>query len=175
MTHFRKYGLGLGLAVGLLVGLVLGGLWPHAPIHATATDRSEDYALATGFVDQENEAVFYLDYLTGKLTGAVLSRKSLTFQATFFADVGKDLEGASVQMPQKPNFLMVTGTTNLVNTGRPTLGNTIVYVLETNTGVILAYAVPWQRELFSADKPFYMQPMQLRARQQFGSTLLRQE
>jgi len=183
MTHFRKYGLAAGLAIGLVIGLVLGGMWPHTPIHASATDRIEQYAIATGFIDPETEGVFYLDYLTGNLNAAVLSRKSPAFQAKYTANVHADLKNAiayaaqsgnEIQVPQSPNYLMVTGSANLTNVGRTIFGNTVVYVAETNTGIVLAYAVPWSREFHNADKPVAGQLM-LRAGEQFSAALLRTE
>ena len=184
MVRNRTYGWGLGLGIGLVVGLVLGGLWPDTPIHASATDRVENFAIATGFVDQDTEAVFYLDYLTGNLNAAVLSRKSSAFQSHFTTNVHADLKkviafnaangGAAVQVPQSPNYLMVTGTANLTNQGGVIYGNTVVYVAETNTGMVMAYAVPWAREAYSADKPWQAQLI-LKAGEQFSAAMLRPE
>lgn len=182
MARNRTYGWGLGLAIGLVVGLVLGGFWPQSPIHASATDRVENFAIATGFVDAETEAVFYLDYLTGNLNAAVLSRKSPAFQSQFTTNVHADLKkviafsagGGAVQVPQSPNYLMVTGTANLTNQGGMYFGKTVVYVAETNTGIVMAYAVPWSRESYSADKPFTAQLI-LKAGQQFSAAMLRPE
>ena len=83
MTSLRKYGWTVGVVIGLLAGLMIAGLWPDTPLHAVATDRSESFALATGFVDQDAEAVFYLDSLTGTLRAAVLSNRTQGFQAMF--------------------------------------------------------------------------------------------
>ena len=55
-------------------GLVLSGLWPQTPLHATATDRSDTFAIATGAVDDDTEAVYFLDFLTGDLRAVVLGR-----------------------------------------------------------------------------------------------------
>ncbi len=180
MARYRTYGWGLGLAIGLVVGLVLGGLWPQSPIHASATDRVQNFAIATGFVDPETEAVFYLDYLTGNLNAAVLSRMSPAFQSRFNANVLADLQrviaatGGGSQMPQSPNFLMVTGTVKIPTKGNPTIGNTAVYVAETNTGIVMAYVIPWQREYFNADKPYAGQ-LVLRAGEYLSKPMLRPE
>src|SRR5437763_1827334 len=55
----------------LLVGIVLGGFLPHIPLHAVATDRAETYLMATGLLDTDVEAVYFLDCLTGDLFAAV--------------------------------------------------------------------------------------------------------
>ncbi len=177
MARHRKYGWGLGLAIGLVVGLALGGFWPQSPIHASATDRVENFAIATGFVAEGTEAVFYLDYLTGNLSGAVPSRRSKGFQAMFGTNVHADLKTALAgsPVPQSPNYLMVTGTANLANQGGGlTFGNTMVFVAETNTGVVMAYAVPWSREAHSANKPFQAQLIPW-AGKQFGAAMIRTE
>ncbi len=176
MARYRTYGWGVGLATGLIIGLILGGFWPHVPLHASATDRVENFAIATGFMDAETEAVFYLDYLTGNLNAAVPSRKSQAFQAFFTTNVHADLQtalsAAGVQAPQSPKYLLVTGTANMVNRGNTYFGKTIVYVAETNTGMVLAYAVPWSREAYSADK-LYQGRLIPWASQQFSAAMLR--
>ncbi len=178
MARYRTYGWGLGLAIGLIVGLVLGGLWPQTPLHASATDRVENFAIATGFVDADTEAVFYLDYLTGNLIGAVPSRRTKGFQSAFSTNVHADLQTAlaasGTQAPQKPNYLMVTGTANLTNQSGMYFGSTMIYVAETNTGVVMAYAVPWSREAYSANKLFQAKLIPW-AGQQFGAAMLRPE
>ncbi len=54
----------------LLIGIVLGGFLPHIPLHAVATDRGETYIIATGLLDTDVEAVYFLDCLTGDLFAA---------------------------------------------------------------------------------------------------------
>jgi hypothetical protein len=178
MASIRRCGWGLGLAIGLVVGLTLGGFWPHTPIHASATDRVENFAIATGFVSEEIEAVFYLDYLTGNLNVAVPSRQMPRFQSFFTTNVHADLKQAlaasGVPAPQSPKYLMVTGTANLQPKGRNYFGNTVVYVAETNTGMVLAYAVPWSREAYSADKLFQGRLIPWASRQ-FSAAMLRPE
>ncbi len=179
MARYRTYGWGVGLTTGLVIGLVLGGLWPDTPLHASATDRVENFAVATGFVAEGVEAVFYLDYLTGNLTGAVPSRRMKGFQAAFSTNVHEDLKQALATtgspVPQSPSYLMVTGTIDLANQGGGVFfGNTMIYVAETNTGVVMAYAVPWSREAHSGNK-FFSAKLIPWAGQQFGAAMLRPE
>ena len=58
MDYVRRHRWYAGLAIGLVLGLIAGGLWPDAPLHATCTDRVDNFAIATGFVDDDIEAVF---------------------------------------------------------------------------------------------------------------------
>ena len=160
----------VGLTLGMLTGLILGGLWPTTPLHAVATDRAEGFCMATGFVDDSLEAVFILDSRVGSLRGAVLSNQTPGLQARYAANVLADLarsvgelnvriqqenvarkkEGIpprpEVLLPQSPHFMMVTGATDIRRgAAREQPGQSVVYVAETTTGVVLAYAIPWSR------------------------------
>ncbi len=135
------------LAIGLVLGLMLGGWMPNTPLHATATDRYDTFAVATGFVDEGVEAIFFLDFLTGDLRAAVLNRGG-TFSAFYHYNILNDM---GVQQGKNPRFLMVTGLNN-INRGaarmRPSLS--IVYIAEINSGTVAAYAIPWARESWTA-------------------------
>ena len=52
----------LGVLVGLAVGLNVRGIWPNVPLHAVATDAAENFAIATGPVDDRTEAIYVLDF-----------------------------------------------------------------------------------------------------------------
>jgi hypothetical protein len=131
------------LGAGLVAGLALGGFFTRSPMHAVATDHSENFTIATGAVDDELEAVFVLDFLSGSLKAAVLSTSTGRFTSMYETNVMNDL---GVNSAQNPKFLMVTGTAGLRKTGaniQP--GNAVVYVTEVTTGRVAAYAVPWTR------------------------------
>ncbi len=185
MTSLRKYGWTVGVVIGLLAGLMIAGLWPDTPLHAVATDRSDSFALATGFVDQDVEAVYYLDSLTGTLRAAVLSNRTQRFQAMFETNIHADLAkviqaksarggGTGVQMPQNPNYIMVTGMADIRRSAGQRLrpGQSVLYVAETNTGIVLAYVVPWSAERHSADQP-QIDKLQLWAGDQFSTAVIR--
>jgi lysophospholipase L1-like esterase len=169
-------------------------------LHATATDRVQNFAIATGPVDEDMEAVFFLDFLTGTLKAAVLSRDSRTpqFRARYEANINADLartitflnggRGAGgggrkghaaaagqIQIPQSPNYLMVTGGVNLqanASAGRTPPGRCAVYVAETNTGIVMAYLVPWSTQDASANRTFAA-PLVLWTADQFTSAVIR--
>ena len=180
MGYLRKHGWPVGLTLGVAVGLMIGGLWPDTPLHAVATDREEGYALATGFVDEGVEAVYYLDFLTGSLRAAVLSKDTNGFQAFFEANIHADMaaamSGSGVQVPTKPRYMMVTGAVDLrrVVGQRNTPGSSAVYVAEANTGFVLAYVVPWSKELHSANR-IHSAPLVVWAGGQFSSAMIRPE
>ncbi|MGW8258260.1 MAG: hypothetical protein ACWGMZ_12295 [Thermoguttaceae bacterium] len=135
----------------LLLGLCLGGVLPHTPLHAVATDRSESYLIATGLLDSDVEAVFLLDCLTGDLTAAVLGKNTGGFTSLFRYNVLKDLQ---VDQSKNPHFLMVTGLVDLRGGYRNNYGGaSVVYVAETTGGRIAAYAVPWDRARWNSHVP----------------------
>ena len=147
---FSYYRLLLPL-VCLLLGICLGGFLPHTPLHAVATDRTETYIIATGLLDTDLEAVFILDCLTGDLTAAVLGKALGGFTALYRYNVLKDFQ---VDPGKNPHFLMVTGLIELRGGGyRAYGGGSVVYVAETTTGKIAAYAVPWDRSRWNSHTP----------------------
>ena len=131
------------VGIGLVIGLAIGGFFTSAPMHAVATDHSENFTIATGALDDELEGVFFLDFLTGSLKAAVLSTSTGRFTSMYETNVMNDL---GVNAAQNPKFLMVTGTAGLRKTGANVQpGNSVVYVTEITTGRVAAYAVPWTR------------------------------
>jgi hypothetical protein len=156
-----------------------GGLWPDTPLHAVASDRAENFILATGPVDSNCEAVYFLDGLSGTLSAGVLSNMGKPFQAFYKASVGADLTtivgnlntgikkanrsarpGAApptpeIQVPQNPHFLMVTGTIDIRRTmgTRMKPGLAVIYVAETNTGIVMAYGLPWDQSKHASNVP----------------------
>lgn len=133
------------LAAGLVVGLIFGGLglgvsW-ETPLHATATDRQENFAVATGWIDQDMEGIFFMDFLTGNLKAAVLNSKAGKFTAFYEQNILADL---GVQPDKNPKFLLVTGGAALPTLpGGKRLGNSVVYVVEVTSGRAVAYGIPW--------------------------------
>ena len=162
------------LGGGLIVGLLLTGFWPDAPLHATATDRTETFAVATGPVDGETEMVIMLDFLTGDMAGRVLGPQSAKFQAFYQTNViaalttvitqinaGKGAGrarkaggGEAIEVPQKPRFLMVTGAVNIRRRGAARPGACAVYVVETTTGIVMAFGFPWAPEVISQGRVY---------------------
>jgi len=188
----------LWLVVGLLAGVVIGRLLPSTPLHAVATDRSENILMATGFVDDQIEAVFFLDSLTGLLRAAVPSlMRASDYQAMWEANPGVDIltaiktvnaaalkmsggKGAgavrpAIQPPQTPRFVMVTGLMDLRAVGSGVrYARCVVHVAEANTGIVLTYALPWSIQYHNSNRPL-RGPMTLWAAQQFTTAVIRPE
>lgn len=157
MKHPYAVG-GVGFALGLLVGLgMLVGSWatvarydvaplpfPETALHAVATDSGETFSMATGYISDGVEGVFFLDFLSGELQCLVLSNGSNQAGGYFKYNVVPDL---GVEQGRKnPRYLMVTGVTGLRGGGgavRP--GDCLVWVADASSGNFAAYAVPWNR------------------------------
>jgi hypothetical protein len=145
MFHTFNYRRLAWLGIGLVSGLILGGIWPESPLHAVATDRYDTFAMATGPVDEDIEAVFFLDFLTGDLQARVLNKQAGKFTAFFGANV---LEALALDPSKNPRYLMVTGIANLRRGGvRLQPSRSVVYVAEITTGNVAAYAIPWDRAM----------------------------
>jgi hypothetical protein len=142
-------GLGIGLAIGMLFALVLAGCWPTAPLHAVATDRTDGFAVATGYCDEAVEAVYFLDFATGDLTAAVVSKQTGRFNAYYTHNVLADLH---INPGKAPRFLLTTGSADLRRTGGKTtqLSRSLVYVAELQSGNVAAYAIPWSSSAWNA-------------------------
>jgi len=193
MGYLLKRSRFVWLAAGLLAGLMLGGLWPHIPLHAVATDRAENITIATGFVDDQVEAIFFLDSLTGTLVGAVPSRQQrlLPFQSMWQANLNADLlvaiqtlgaKGtrrgtgrAALDVPKTPRYMMVTGAFDIRGRGAGEApGRSLVYVVEANTGIVLIYAIPWSPNRHSTGAP-YRATLTLWTADQFATAVIREE
>ncbi len=149
MIAWRKHRVLLALGIGLLGGLVLSGLWPQTPLHATATDRSDTFAIATGEVDYDTEAVYFLDFLTGDLRAVVLGRMNNGFTGLFGINVATDL---TIDTQKNPKFLMVTGKAALRQAGgsRMRPSGAVCYVAEITSGKMAAYVIPWSSSMQAA-------------------------
>ncbi len=197
MGYLRKPSWPIWLAIGLLLGVIMGGLWPDRPLHAVATDRADSFAMATGPVDEDVEAVYFLDFATGTLRAAVLSNQQPRFQALYQANVNIDLAQyvrmrnaglaqmnaqrrkkglpplPQADMPAAPSYMMVTGMADIRRGAaarmRPALSS--VYVAETTTGILLAYIIPWDPGAHAADQ-FVTGPLTPRAIDQFTIALV---
>lgn len=132
------------LVVGACVGAVLTSAWlgfgRGVTVQATATDGVDNFAIATGFVDDGVEALYFLDFLTGDLSAVVISRRNGNFDARYEYNVQADF-GATTQ---NPKYLMVTGIAALPRGRRNTqLGKSLIYIAEATSGQVYAYALPW--------------------------------
>jgi hypothetical protein len=142
------------LVVGMAIGAALTAVWHGAGgtprAYATATHGSDNFAIATGLVDDGIEALYFLDFLTGDLRAAVVSRRNGEFTSFFQYNVLADFD----QIAAEPRFLMVTGEADLPRgRGASQIGQCLIYVAEATSGQVFAYALPFDSTLNAAGKP----------------------
>lgn len=169
LAEARSTFLVIGLVAGLVVGLNIKGLWPNVPLHAAATDGYESFSIATGMVDNLVEGLYFLDYLTGDLVGAVINPKTGKFNAKFTYNIAQDFAGSA----RNARYLMVTGLANMPR-GRAGYqpASSIVYIADANTGQVGAYIMPWNSSMQAAGKP-QTGVFQVLDMAQFRSTVIR--
>ena len=133
----------LWMMTGLVAGLCIATVWPHEPLSAETTDRNEKFGLITAPVTVDAEAVFVIDYLTGRLTGALLqrTRQGTSFVNFYYRNLAEDFKvGASGQ----PYYAVSTGFAEIPNSGGQQWGRSALYVAELTSGKVGAYAIPFQ-------------------------------
>ena len=68
-TQSRPAWLAAGAVLGLIVGLNLAGVWPSVPLHATATQGLDKFAIATGLVDETRRGDLLSGFPDRRLAG----------------------------------------------------------------------------------------------------------
>ncbi|MBN1394115.1 MAG: hypothetical protein JW959_03740 [Pirellulales bacterium] len=169
MKNWKAFCWSALIVFGLMGGLIVGGLWFQTPLHATATDRIDTYGMATGAIDSDVEAVYFLDFLTGDLRAVTLGKQPGTWTGFFNANVAADL---GVDPQKNPKYLMVTGFAYLRRAGGSRLqpSNAMCYVAEVTSGKVAAYSIPWSKSMYAAGQ-MQQQPMVLVGVTRFRPTL----
>ena len=142
---------GLYLCFGLLAGLAVAQFWPHEPALATATDRSDQFAICVGpsTLVEPSDAIYTLDFLTGDLKGAALNASTGKFTQFFYRNILQDFR---LDPTVKAKYAIVTGSVQL-NSGRGlTTAPTVIYVAELNSGRLNSYTYA-NRETAVAQPP----------------------
>lgn len=166
--------LSLGIAIGTLSGVAMVGSsqvshlsshpepslseflgLPDNAIHATATHGVDNFAIATGMLNDQTEAIFFLDFVTGELKGAAISRQTNKFSALYKRDIMKDFDkGEDPEKNKDPRFLLVTGLGSIQQRGgQGRVGRSLIYVVEVNSGKVAAYATPSSRTTRATGTP----------------------
>lgn len=133
----------------VVAGFEAPGL-PALEASAMASQAQDNFVLATGFVDDAIEAVFFLDFLTGELRGGVVNERGPGFIALFEYNISADFNAAGIK---NPKFLMVPGVARNLRQTSNRMGHCLLYVVEATSGQLRAYAVPFNPALYAAGKP----------------------
>jgi hypothetical protein len=134
------------LGLGLLAGLMVAGFWPSVPLHAVATDKIDTFSIATGPVEGDYEAVYFLDHLTGDLHAYVIGRSASAPGGVgviqhCFRNVLQDFK---TEDDKTPKFIMATGLCDLTRGGRTGTmlpSRSLLYVADVASGLAGVYGV----------------------------------
>jgi hypothetical protein len=140
---------GVWLVCGILFGLGVAYYWPHEPVRADQADRNDKFAMISipaspmvaGLGPAGAEAVFILDFLTGRLQGFYLNPNVPGFTQMFYRDVAADLT-LNERSAATPTYAMVGGQGQVVGQGQQ-FGASLIYIAELTTGQLVAYAFPF--------------------------------
>jgi hypothetical protein len=161
MNHFIRrsviFGTGIGLGAVVACLAVWTFLHPYDShsgrpghligVQATASASNDAFSVATGRIDENIEALFLLDALTGELTCNVMSIFTGKFFARFSRNVLNDL---GTDKTKNARLLMVTGFMSFKNqTGQMGPADTVVYVVDSVSGNFAAYTIPWHKNISS--------------------------
>ena len=120
---------------------------PPEFLSASGSHGGSNMAVCTGFVGQDAEGFFALDFLTGDLKGWVYYPKQGAFGGLFMTNVTQQLGPIS----KNPEYLLVSGLTDAVAVGgNVRLGGSLIYVVDMRSGYFAAYTAPWNKTLESS-------------------------
>lgn len=134
----------LWLGAGLMLGLVAGGFLPHAPLHAVATDRQDNFAIATCPLDSDQEAIVFLDFLTGDLKASAFN-VALPKPIPGYIYSRNILQDMEIDASKSPKFLIVSGLLSIRPQGQMQYGASVIYVAEVSSGKLACYALPYNK------------------------------
>ncbi len=149
MSVQRSESRWIWLGLGLFAGLSVAQFWPHEPVYAVATHGDDRFAICTVPVTPvgpvgvgEPEAVFVLDNLTGRLTGAWMNTQAAKFTNFYQRSIAEDFRtgGGSAKM----RFLVIPGQGGFTNSNggsqaRAQTASGVIYVAEQTSGKVGAY------------------------------------
>ncbi len=131
-------------ACGIVGGMMLSYFWP-SEVALADVDRDSDakFAMVTVPVGlTAGDAVFVLDFLTGRLYGASLNPQTAKYTQIYLRNVLADF-GLSPDI--KPRFVISAGALNISARGstrkQPATGG--VHIAELNSGKVISYAFPF--------------------------------
>lgn len=139
----------VGAACGAVSTVLCWSGLPGQHVLASATQGEDNFSIATGLVDDDLEGFFFLDFLTGDLRAAIISRRTGKFSGFFEYNVTQDFG----TLAQNPKYLMVTGLVDMPRgRGASQISRCLIYIAEATSGQVFAYALPYSSTLNAAGK-----------------------
>lgn len=148
------------LSVGMLAGITLSYFWPSEPALARySSDRDSGGKFAIITCPTQNlggqpDAVFVLDFLTGRLMGAAISPQTNKFAMYYARNIAGDFP---LPPDTTPRFVVSALQLNLSmrgSGGTPAQGGLVI--AELNSGQVNVYGFPYS---ISARRPTGPQPL----------------
>jgi hypothetical protein len=131
---FEKHGT--WLVAGVLFGLAVATYWPAEEAGAHAVDHTNKIALVSAETTPGNsDAVFILDFVTGRLIGAAYNTQISTFNQKYFRNVAADFK-----VSENAQYAIVPANVSIPQRGggpTPALGG--LYIAELTTGKVALY------------------------------------
>lgn len=132
--------------VGLMAGVSLSYFWPNEPALARgAADRDSGGKFAiitvpTQSLGGQPDAVFLLDFVTGRLMGAAMNAQSGQFTQRYARILARDF---NLSPDVEPRFVVATGQLNLAGGGKNAPAQGGIYIAELNSGICNLYGFPY--------------------------------
>jgi hypothetical protein len=117
-------------------------------IDATAAVTSPKFSMATGFVSEQAEGLFVLDHNSGLLQCSVMYPRLGKFLGMFSTNV-HDALGAS----KGAEYMMLTGLVDIPQSSKNPVATSVIYVLNTSTGMYACYYIPFNRAMMNSNQP----------------------
>jgi hypothetical protein len=152
---------GVWLVAGVIIGLGVTWFWPHEPVRADQSDRADKFGICTVPASlaiaglPTSEAVFILDFVTGRLQGFYLNPQQGGFSQMFYRDIADDLR-LNEKGAAQPVYAFAGGQGQFSGQGQ-TWGASMIYIAEMTTGKLVAYAFPFSQA--NAGTPVQMVPV----------------
>lgn len=144
------------MGMGLMAGLCLAYLWPHEMAHAVAADRDDRFAMVTVDVGFGNaEAIFVLDFLTGRLQGAMLNQQTSVFTNFWARNIAADFQ-VQADAAAKAKYVFVPGRADLNNKSGSTTAAGVLYIGELTSGKVGCYRFTFK----TSTKPLAIQGLE---------------
>lgn len=145
MTRQKRNAKWLWLVTGFAAGIALASIWPHEPVAASSSsDRNDKFVLISVPMGlASGDAVFVLDFLTGRLTGAGMSRtrNGTAFINYYYRNLAEDFQ---INPAIEPQYALTAGAAEIQNRGGTQWGSHALYAAELSSGKVAAYAIPFR-------------------------------
>ena len=135
------------LAVGVMLGMGLASDRRSdidlMKLHASASSTGKTVSLATGLVDDSNEALYILDHLNGNLQCWLINSRTNELGGVYRTNVLTALGGGKEGVDA--DLVMTTGLFEFNNRGAALPAQSICYIADGNTGQAAAFGFTFNK------------------------------